>query len=137
MYFYKLKKRIKKNEGFSIKPYKDQLGHKTVGFGHLIKPKDKIVYTKIFLNNLFEKDFNIALKYYFKIFKNDNYNKKEKELLIEMIFQLGPKGVLGFKNMLFHIKKGNKYMTCLEMMNSLWYKQTPLRVENLIKNYLS
>ena len=27
-------------------------------------------------------------------------------------------------------------MTCLEMMDSLWYKQTPKRVENLIKKIL-
>ena len=31
---YKSKKRIKKNEGYSKKPYKDQLGFYTIGFGH-------------------------------------------------------------------------------------------------------
>jgi len=36
-----LKKRIKKNEGFSLKPYKDQLGFITIGFGHLVLPKEK------------------------------------------------------------------------------------------------
>ena len=53
-----------------------------------------------------------------------------------MTYQLGPRGVLGFKKMIYHIDKRNKYMTCLEMMQSLWYKQTPQRVKNLIKNYL-
>ena len=60
---------------------------------------------------------------------------KEKELFIEMIYQLGPR-YLGFKKLIYHIDKGNKYMACLEMMQSLWYKQTPERVKNLIKNYL-
>ena len=134
--FKKLKSRIKKNEGFSITPYSDQLGYKTIGFGHLIKGNEKIFFTKKFLNNLFENDFNNALMQYSKIFKQKNHSMKEKELLIEMIYQLGPRGVLGFKKMIYHIDKGNKYMACLEMMQSLWYKQTPERVKNLIKNYL-
>jgi len=135
--FSKLKKRIRKNEGFSKRPYRDQLGFLTVGYGHLIKKNEKIIYSTDFLNHLFEKDFRIAHNNYLKLFKNKKFNMKEKELLIEMIFQLGPKGVLGFKKMLFHINKKNKYMACLEMMQSLWYKQTPERVNDLIKNYIN
>ena len=64
-------------------------------------------------------------------------NKKETELLIEMIFQLGIKGCLKFKNLLKNMRKGNKYLVCFEMMDSLWYKQTPERVKILIKNFLN
>ena len=53
-----------------------------------------------------------------------------------MIFQLGPKGVSKFKKMFFYLNKKQKYMTCLEMMDSLWYKQTPQRVHDLIENFL-
>ena len=52
-----------------------------------------------------------------------------------MIFQMGIQTVLNFKKTLRHIKKNNKFLAALEMMNSSWYKQTPLRVENLIKNF--
>ena len=52
-----------------------------------------------------------------------------------MLFQLGPKGVMKFKKMLFYLKKKQKYLTCLEMMDSLWYKQTPKRVDDLIKHF--
>ena len=52
-----------------------------------------------------------------------------------MIFQLGLKGVLKFKRMLFYLNNKKKYMTCLEMLDSLWYKQTPKRVLDLINNY--
>jgi hypothetical protein len=45
-------------------------------------------------------------------------NKKEAELLIEMIFQLGIKGCLKFKNLLKNMRKGNKYLVCFEMMDS-------------------
>ena len=55
-----LKKRIKSNEGFSLKPYKDQLGYLTIGHGHLILSNEKIfLKNKIHkkeLEEIFEKD---------------------------------------------------------------------------------
>ena len=54
-----------------------------------------------------------------------------------MLFQLGDKGLSKFVKMLSHIEKKQKFMTSLEMLNSLWYRQTPKRVEDLIKNYIN
>ena len=135
-----LKLRIKKNEGFSIFPYKDQLGNHTIGYGHLIRKKEIILlknkHTISFLENLFENDFKIALENYKKHFKKFSFSQNTKELIIEMIFQLGIQNVLAFKKTLIHIKKNNKFLASLEMMDSAWYKQTPFRVENLIKHFL-
>jgi len=135
-----LKKRIKRNEGYSQFPYKDQLGYQTIGYGHLIKKNEKKYFTKTFtkkyFEELFEYDFQKTVDVYKKIFSQNNHNPNERDLLIEMLFQLGPKGVLKFKKMLFYLKKKEKYMTCLEMMDSLWYKQTPNRVDNLIKHFI-
>ncbi len=135
----KLKSRIKNNEGYSNKAYKDQLGYYTIGYGHLIKKNEtrylKGTYSKEFLTNIFEIDFKKALENYRKFFYKKNHNNKDRDLLVEMIFQLGLNGVLKFKKLLFYLNKKQIYMTCFEMMNSLWYKQTPKRVENLIKNY--
>ena len=135
-----LKLRIKKNEGFSLKPYKDQLGNHTIGYGHLIKKNEKkffkIKFSKIFFDNLFEKDFSKALEDYKHKFKQQHFSKAAEELIIEMIFQLGIKNVNKFKKMKKKLSDKQKYLVCLEMMDSLWYKQTPKRVENLIKNYL-
>ena len=44
--YTELKKRIKKHEGFRNKVYLDQLGHPTIGYGHLVKKNDKIVIKK-------------------------------------------------------------------------------------------
>ena len=56
--------------------------------------------------------------------------------MVEMVFQLGISGVLKFKKLLKNINKKNKHLVCFEMMNSLWYKQTPNRVKKLILEYL-
>ena len=135
-----LKLRIKKNEGFSSKPYKDQLGFYTVGFGHLILPNEKHLLKnqikKSDLEKLFINDFNKALKNFNIYLKNFSSNKKDSELLIEMIFQIGISGVLKFRKLLKNMNKKNKHLVCFEMMESLWYRQTPNRVKNLIRVYL-
>ena len=140
MAYKSLKTRIKKNEGFSIKPYKDKLGNLTIGYGHLIKKNEVYLKNKNqthqYLSDLFQKDFKKAVDAYNTNFFKYNFNKKEERLLIEMIFQLGIKNALKFKKMISNLKSKKKYLTAFEMMNSLWYKQTPKRVEILIKDYL-
>ena len=139
MYPKQLKDRIKKNEGYSDKPYQDQLGFYTIGYGHLITEKEKKYYIKNFkkkhFEELFEIDFKKAQEQYQKKFFKKNHTILEKELLIEMLFQLGAKGVSKFKKMLYFLNKKQKLMASLEMLDSLWYSQTPVRVRNLIKNY--
>ena len=141
MGYHNLKERIKSNEGFSSKPYKDQLGYLTIGYGHLILPNENILLKKKIhkkeLEEIFEKDFKKALSDFNSAFKSLTLNEKESELLIEMIFQLGIKGCLKFKNLIKNIKKGNKHLVCFDMMDSLWYKQTPNRVKTLIKTFLN
>ena len=140
MSYLKLKKRIKQNEGFSLKPYKDQLGHLTIGYGHLILSNEKFLLKKQMhkkeLEQIFENDFMKAVSNFNTTLKPLVSNKREAELLIEMVFQLGIRGCLKFKNLIKNMKKGNKYLVCLDMMDSLWYKQTPYRVKVLIKNFL-
>ena len=141
MGYQNLKKKIKLNEGFSLKAYKDQLGYLTIGYGHLILSDEKILLKKNIhkkeLEEIFEKDFEKALSDFNKTLKPITSNKKEADLIIEMIFQLGIKGCLKFKNLIKNMRKGNKHLVCLDMMDSLWYKQTPNRVRNLIKIFLN
>ena len=140
MNYLSLKLRIKKNEGFSSRPYKDQLGNYTIGYGHLIRKKDINLFKKklkvSFFQDLFENDFKLILEDYKKHFNKFSFSQNIKELIIEMIFQMGIQNVLNFKKTIRHIKKNNKFLAALEMMDSMWYKQTPLRVENLIKHFL-
>ena len=109
--FLLLKKKIKKNEGFRNKPYLDSLGHPTIGYGHLItKKEEKILqakFSKKSLLNLFDKDFKKALTDYKKKFNYKKHSKETKEVLIEMIFQLGIKKQKKFVKMNKHIQNNN------------------------------
>ncbi len=134
--FSSLSKRIKTNEGFRNKIYKDQLGKKTIGYGHLIKTKDNFIinkkYSKKILLKVFNKDLKKAIIDFKKNYRHKNMPKKTQEVIIEMIFQLGIKKVLKFKKFNKSIIEKEKYLAAFEMMNSLWYLQTPKRVHKLI-----
>ena len=71
-----------------------------------------------------------------RFLKQRNHSRKDKELLIEMVFQMGAKRVLKFKKLISNMKKNKKNLVCFEMMDSLWYTQTPNRVKNLIRAFL-
>ena len=135
--FLSLKKQIKKNEGFRNEPYLDSLGHPTIGYGHLITKKEKKIFQSRFskksLSNLFDKDFNKSLIAYKKNYNYKKHSMGTKEVLIEMIFQLGIKGQKKFIKMNKHIQNNDIFLAALEMKNSLWYKQTPKRVDGLVK----
>ena len=130
-----LKERIKKHEGFRDVIYKDSLGFATIGYGHLVLPTDDFVegqqYSKEVLDAVFDKDFQNA---------QDNANKligdiplvyQAKEVICEMVFQLGIGGVSKFKNMWKALEDGDYYTASQEMLDSRWAKQTPSRAEEL------
>ena len=138
--FIKLKARIKKNEGYRNQIYYDQLGKRTIGYGHLINKTDNFLqqkkYSKKYLNDVFENDFNLALDDFKRNYKVKNLSGNLQEILIEMVFQLGIKNYRKFKKFNKFIKKKLLYMAALEMLDSRWYLQTPKRVEKLINSLL-
>ena len=71
--------------------------------------------------------FNIITTTIIAVLKNNI-----KEMLIEMIFQLGINKQKKFVKMIKHLKNNEPFMASLEMLNSLWYEQTPERVNVLI-----
>ena len=90
-------------------------------------------YSKKILLKTFNQDLNIAITDFRNKYPHKNQPLNIKEVIIEMIFQLGIKKQKKFVKMNSHIQKNNIFLAALEMKNSLWYKQTPKRVDGLIK----
>jgi len=130
-----LKARIKKHEGFKDVMYKDSLGFATIGYGHLILPTDNYVdgkqYSKEVLDAVFDKDFQNALDNANKLMSGYDLVDQAKEVICEMVFQLGIGGVSKFKNMWKALEKEDYYTASQEMLDSRWARQTPKRAEDL------
>jgi len=61
----------------------------------------------------------------------DSHPECVREVLIEMVFQLGVGGVSKFKKFLAHLSTGTYHLAADEMLDSRWAKQTPQRAEKL------
>ena len=130
-----LKERIKTHEGFRDFCYLESLGKKTVGWGHLCRDDEewdiKKTYEIDFLEEVFEKDFKNALGGAESLIGNVKIHPQAKEIIIEMVFQLGKTGVSKFKKMLKALKKKDYKEAANQMLDSKWHTQTPERAEGL------
>ena len=131
MPFEELKERIKKHEGYRVDVYKCSEGFDTGGYGHKIIPGEEIPTTEEGWNKLFEKDFQTACEGADRVLGDIDIDTNAKEIIIEMVYQMGESGVSKFKGMLSALSDGRYTDASDEMIDSLWYRQTPNRASEL------
>ena len=120
---------IKKDEGFSAKPYKCTAGKLTIGYGRNIEDigvsEDEAQYI---LNNDISYCYN-KLKAVFPFF--ETLSKPKQYVLINMCYNIGITRLAGFKRMLAELSQGNYNQAASEMLNSRWAAQVPNRAARL------
>ena len=129
-----IKDRIKKHEGYRDIIYTDSLGYKTIGYGHLVIEDGFIPgvqYSKKELEEVFEKDFAIAVQGANKLLGNFDIDDDAFGVVVEMCFQLGFPRVLKFKFFLAALQKQDYEKAAEEMLLSKWHEQTPARCQEL------
>ena len=128
---------VKKHEGYRNKVYLDTLNKRTVGVGHLCVEdfwEDDKEYEEKFLMTILEHDLETAIKGAERLCSNSpDIDDLAKEIIIEMVFQLGETGVSKFKNMWKALEQSPpEYSTAAsEMLDSRWAKQTPNRAQGM------
>ena len=123
---------LRGEEGEVLHEYKDHLGYSTIGIGRLIDKRkgggitsEEAVYL---LGNDVDKvidQLNKRLPWWTKL------DDARKGVLINMAFQMGIDGLLGFKNTLRMIEQGRYTDAANGMMQSLWARQTPARAKRM------
>ena len=128
---------VKKHEGYRNKVYKDTLGKRTVGVGHLCVEdfwEDNKEYSEEMLMNILKDDLKNAIEGSERLCSDcPDLDDLAKETIIEMVFQLGESGVSKFRNMWKALKeKPPSYsVAATEMLDSRWAKQTPGRAREM------
>ena len=133
-----VKEHIKEEEGYRDTMYRDHLGFATIGYGHLVLPRDKfkegVKYSHKELEKVFEYDFQIAKQDLESLTKDLDIVDGAKEILIHMLFQLGKPKVMKFQRMFENLRKKDYVGASNEMLDSLWAKKhTPARAERLAR----
>ena len=135
MDYQAVKNRIKKHEGFRDTVYLDSLGKATIGYGHLLTEDDDfeegIQYDKSLLEVLFDKDFNRSAYNAEQLLEGIDICDTAREIIVEMVFQLGIGGVSKFKKMFEALRKKDYNEAAEQMLDSQWRVQTPKRCEEL------
>lgn len=119
---------IKAHEGYSKKVYKDTLGYDTIGVGFLVSSLelDEDV-CDIILERILQKNESILQR------KLTFYSKQPIEvqnIIQNMFYQLHYR-LLNFVKTLHYIENGKYRAASVEMLDSLWAKQTPNRAKEL------
>lgn len=115
---------LKRHEGVRQSAYQDSMGYWTIGVGRLIDSKKggKLSMEEIeyLLRNDIKRactEVRAALPWF------DSLSTNRQQVLINMAFNLGTKGLLGFKNTLEFVRTGQYDAAAKGMLASKWAKQ--------------
>jgi lysozyme len=120
-------KDIKRHEGFRQHIYLDN-GHYSIGYGTSLK------------NGITKEEAELLLIYRLAVVKASlnqyswfrELDETRQKVLLNMGYQLGVKGLLSFKHMIWRIKKGYYKSAANAMIESKWYKQSGDRAKELV-----
>lgn len=123
---------LRRDEGEVLYAYQDHLGFWTIGVGILIdKRKGGALRPEesefIFRNRLKLLESELAQKLPWIV----KLDPARKGVLLNMAFQLGVSGLLGFKTTLATVQAGKYQDAAKQMLQSKWATQTPARAQRL------
>lgn len=129
----KLKSQLIRDEGFSGKPYRDTVGKLTIGYGRNL---DDVGISRLEADLMLEHDIKTVMD---KLEKYDWYreqNQARQRALINMAFNMGVAGLLGFKKMIAALRFGNYKEAAKQILDSKYAYQVgvrALRIAEIIK----
>lgn len=127
-----LTNQLRRDEGEVLHAYQDHLGFWTIGIGRLIDKRKGGGLTKDEAAYLLGNDiarFTNALRTRLPWF--DRIDEARQGVLANMAFQMGVDGLLGFRNTLGMIERGEYDAAANAMLQSKWSQQTPQRAARL------
>lgn len=128
-----LAKQLRSDEGVRACVYLDSLGYWTIGVGRLVdgrKPgaglrPDEITYL---LNNDIDDRIDSLTR---RLPWTQNLDDARKGALLNMAFQMGTTGLLGFTQTLKLVREGKYDLAAHAMEQSRWAQQTPARAKRM------
>lgn len=139
-----LKESIKVHEGFRSSVYLCPTGHPTVGYGFRVEDlsTDELALNNGMVEPMSPEVADEILEIKIRKFKKQVYNALPwltyapmvvQDVLVEMAYQMGINGLLGFKNTLAMIEAGEYERAADNMLKSKWAKQTPKRAASMAR----
>lgn len=124
----KLVEMVKRHEGFMPHPYKDSVGVSAVGYGTNLEARGVTEFEAELMlrNELLDVEATLNQYTWF-----NSQNRARKDALVNMGYNLGVTGLLGFKNMITALSQNNYSKAKREALNSKWARQVGSRAKEL------
>lgn len=129
-----LTEQLRRDEGEVLHEYKDHLGYSTIGVGILIDKRKGGGITReesayLLANRIASKTAELvkALPWVASL------DEARKGALLNMAFQMGVEGLLGFTNSLKYVERRQYKEAAANLLLSKWAKQTPERAQRIAK----
>ena len=121
--------KIKKHEGFRSTVYECTEGYETIGYGFAIKDLklDEDIAELILIRKI--ADLVKRIKDTFPWTKDAP--EEIQDVVVDMCYQLGVNGFSKFKKTIYLLETEQYEEASIEMLDSLWAKQTPNRAKEL------
>jgi lysozyme len=125
----RLKLQLVRHEGIRLKPYHDSVGKLTIGVGRNL---DDVGITNLEAKVLLENDIErVESELLAKLPVYAALDDVRQRVLMDMAFNMGVEGVLGFPKMLAAINAKDFATAHAEMLNSKWARQVGFRAIEL------
>lgn len=132
---------LKRDEGFVDHIYIDSVGKRTIGYGHnldvkpifgLVVPMTEETATEILIKDVDVTRSTLLMKLPWVQHLDD----RRFGVLLNMAFNLGVFGLLGFKRFLYFVQWDEYKTAAAEMVNSKWYQQVGVRGVRLVNQMI-
>jgi len=124
-----------RDEGVRLKPYKDQVGKLTIGVGRNL---DDVGISELEAEWLLHNDISRAEDALLQALPwAKDLDEVRRSALINLTFNMGIGGLLGFKNTLAAIQEGRYNDAADQMLESKWATQVGPRAHRLAKQILT
>lgn len=134
-----LTRQLRGDEGDKATVYKDHLGFWTIGIGRLVDPRKPGAGLKpherayLLQNDIDERieELTRRLPWF------QNLDDARRGVLLNMAFQMGVEGLLGFERTLSLVRDGKYDLAANAMQQSKWATQTPARAARMAEQMRS
>lgn len=119
---------LRVDEGLRLTPYRDTRGVLTIGYGINLDQGITRVEAEMLLEGRVADRIGaltVTLPWF------PTLAPARQRVLINMAYQLGVGGLLGFRHMLEALRRGDYELAADEMLDSDWARQTPARAQRL------
>jgi lysozyme len=122
------------DEGFKLRPYRCPAGKLTIGVGRNLEDTG---ISKAEALLMLENDIRSCADRLKGIPWFSGLNAVRQEVLINMAFNLGVAGLMGFPRMMAALERGQYVLASQEMLESKWASQVPQRAKRLAEEMAS